>query len=115
MTPLAPDRSRVVTRSPWPKSRVGPSTARNGVSFSFWAKRNSGTYECGGYEPMASGDFMAEEIYPANSSGSRCEVYIWTMVPRQWARRVCGNTRVSGVTWAVQTGDPLPRSGCWCP
>ena len=63
VTPLAPDRTRVVTRSRVADVSSWAFTWQSIRSRSFWAKRVGGKYEGDSSDPMASGDFMAEDIY----------------------------------------------------
>ena len=64
VTPLVPDRTRVVTRSKVADVQRGAFTRQAARSYGFWAKRISGKYAGDDSDdPMASGDFMAEDIY----------------------------------------------------
>ena len=63
VTPLAPDRTRVVTRSKVADASSWAFMWQSIRSRSFWAKRVGGKYEGDSSDPMASGDFMAEDIY----------------------------------------------------
>ena len=64
VTPLAPDRTRVVTRSKVADVSAWAFTRQAARSYGFWAKRISGKYAGDDSDdPMASGDFMAEDIY----------------------------------------------------
>ena len=61
--PLAPERTRVVTRTKVANASSWQFARQEFRSWSFWNKRVTGKYEGGQDDPMASGDFMAEDIY----------------------------------------------------
>ena len=61
--PLAPDRTRVVTRTKIAKASSWQFMRQQFRSWGFWNRRVSGKFEGGEDDPMASGDFMAEDIY----------------------------------------------------
>lgn len=61
--PLAPDRTRVVTRTKVVKASSWQFMRQQFRSWGFWNRRVSGKFEGGEDDPMASGDFMAEDIY----------------------------------------------------
>ena len=65
VTPLAPDRTRVVTRTRMADASSWAYTWQAARSYGFWAKRIRGKYDGGdnSSDPMASGDFMAEDVY----------------------------------------------------
>ena len=65
VTPLAPDRTRVVTRTRMADASSWAYTWQAARSYGFWAKRIRGKYDAGenSSDPMASGDFMAEDVY----------------------------------------------------
>ena len=63
VNPLAPDRTRVVTRTKMTNASSWQFTRQEARSWSFWAKRVTGKYEGGEDDPMSSGDFMAEDVY----------------------------------------------------
>ncbi len=63
ITPLAPDRTRVVTRTRVAAASSWAFVRQQFRSYSFWTNRVSGKYKGDGDDPMASGDFMAEDIY----------------------------------------------------
>ena len=63
VTPLAPDRTRVVTRSRVANASAWAFARQEARSYGFWAQRMSGKYEGDADDPMASGDVMAEDIY----------------------------------------------------
>ena len=63
VTPLAPDSTRVVTRTKVANASSWAFTRQAMRSYGFWAKRIGGKYEGGDGDPMASGDFMAEDVY----------------------------------------------------
>ena len=63
VTPLAPDRTRVVTRSRMADASGWTFTLQQWRSAGFWWNRVGGKYEGGADDPLASGDFMAEDIY----------------------------------------------------
>ena len=63
VTPLAPDRTRVVTRTRLADVSWWAFTRQEIRSYSYWAKRVRGKYEGDAADPMASGDFMAEDVY----------------------------------------------------
>ena len=63
VTPLAPDRTRVVTRSRMANVSAWAFSRQEWRSYGFWSRRITGKYEGDSDDPMASGDFMAEDIY----------------------------------------------------
>lgn len=63
VTPLAPDRTRVVTRTRLADVSWWAFTRQEIRSYSYWAKRVRGKYKGDAADPMASGDFMAEDVY----------------------------------------------------
>ena len=63
VTPLAPDSTRVVTRTKIANASSWAFTRQAMRSYGFWAKRIGGKYKGGDGDPMASGDFMAEDVY----------------------------------------------------
>ena len=63
VTPLAPDSTRVVTRTKMANASSWAFTRQSMRSYGFWAKRIGGKYEGEDDDPMASGDFMAEDVY----------------------------------------------------
>ena len=63
VTPLAPDRTRVVTRSRVAHAEALAFTRQEWPSAGFWAKGVRGKYQGSADDPMASGDFMAEDVY----------------------------------------------------
>ena len=64
LTPLAPDRTRVVVRTKIADASLLAFASQSIRSFNFWTKRVRGKYESDdGDDPMASGDFMQEDIY----------------------------------------------------
>ena len=63
VTPLAPDSTRVVTRTKVANASSWAFTRQAMRSYGFWAKRIGGKYEGGDGDPLASGDFMAEDVY----------------------------------------------------
>ena len=63
VTPLAPDRTRVVTRTRMADASGWAFLSQEWRSAGFWWNRISGKFEGGEDDPMASGDFMAEDIY----------------------------------------------------
>ena len=63
VTPLAPDRTRVVTRSRMADASGWAFLSQEWRSAGFWWNRIRGKFEGGEDDPMASGDFMAEDIY----------------------------------------------------
>lgn len=64
VTPLAPDRSRVVIRTRVANASTWGFTRQAMRSYGFWAKRVSGKFEDGADDdPLKSGDFMAEDVY----------------------------------------------------
>ena len=64
VTPLAPDRTRVVIRTKVADTSVWPFIWQAVRSYGFWAKRVGGKFASGDPgDPLASGDFMAEDIY----------------------------------------------------
>ena len=63
VTPLAPDRTRVVTRTRVADTSLWEFVWQSFRSYGFWARRSGGKFEGNASDPMASGDFMAEDIY----------------------------------------------------
>lgn len=63
VTPLAPDRTRVVTRSRLANAPMRTFARQESRSWGFWVGRITGKYEGDADDPMASGDFMAEDIH----------------------------------------------------
>ena len=63
VTPLAPDRTRVVIRTKVAAAPYRAFMRQAARSSGFWSRRVSGKYRGGEDDPMASGDFMAEDIY----------------------------------------------------
>ncbi len=64
LTPLAPDRTRVVVRTKLADASVLAFASQSIRSFNFWSKRVRGKYDSeDADDPMASGDFMQEDIY----------------------------------------------------
>ena len=63
LTPLAPDRTRVVIRTKVAAAPYRAFMRQAARSSGFWSRRVSGKYQGGKDDPMASGDFMAEDIY----------------------------------------------------
>ena len=63
VTPLAPDRTRVVTRSRLADVSSLAFASQAVRSGAFWAKRTAGKYKGDESDPLASGDFMAEDVY----------------------------------------------------
>ena len=63
ITPLAPDLTRVVTRTRVADVSSWEFTRQAFRSSGFWSKRISGKYEGDEDDPMASGDFTTEDIY----------------------------------------------------
>ncbi len=63
VTPLAPDRTRVVTRTKLADASLWDFVWQSFRSYGFWARRIGGKFEGDASDPMASGDFMAEDIY----------------------------------------------------
>jgi len=64
LTPLAPDRTRVVVRTKIADASLLAFASQSIRSFNFWTKRVRGKYDSDdGDDPMASGDFMQEDIY----------------------------------------------------
>ena len=65
VTPLAPDRSRVITRTRLADASSWAFMRQEWRSAGFWSKRIRGKYPAGAdsNDPMASGDFMVEDIY----------------------------------------------------
>ena len=64
LTPLAPDRTHVVVRTKLADVSMLAFASQSIRSFNFWSKRVRGKYESDDAEdPMASGDFMQEDIY----------------------------------------------------
>lgn len=61
--PLAPDRTRVVLRIRVANASSWAFYRQEARSSGFWSKMVSGKYEGGSDDPMASGDFMAEDVY----------------------------------------------------
>ncbi len=63
ITPLAPDLTRVAIRTRVAKASSWEFIRQASRSHGFWSKRVSGKYEGDDDDPMASGDFTAEDIY----------------------------------------------------
>ncbi|MCY3784764.1 MAG: aromatic ring-hydroxylating dioxygenase subunit alpha [Chloroflexi bacterium] len=65
VTPLAPDRTRVVTRTKTADASIWAYMHQAVRSYGFWAGRVRGKFAGDGDsdDPMASGDFMAEDVY----------------------------------------------------
>ena len=63
VAPLAPDRTRVLTRTRMSNVSWREFSRQKSRSWGFWAKRITGKFEGGEDDPMASGDFMAEDVY----------------------------------------------------
>ena len=64
LTPLAPDRTRVVVRTKLADTSLLAFASQSIRSFNFWTKRVRGKYDSDDADdPMASGDFMQEDIY----------------------------------------------------
>ena len=65
VTPLAPDRTRVVTRTKTADASIWAYMHQAVRSYGFWAGRVKGKFDGDGDsgDPMASGDFMAEDVY----------------------------------------------------
>ena len=63
VTPLAPGRTLVVTRTKLANVSSWRFSRQESRSRGFWAKRITGKYQGGGDDPLASGDFMAEDVY----------------------------------------------------
>ncbi len=65
VTPLAPDRTRVVTRTRTANASIWAYMHQAVRSYGFWAGRIRGKFDAVGDsdDPMASGDFMAEDVY----------------------------------------------------
>ncbi len=63
VNPISPDRTRVVIRTRVAAASSWAFTRQAARSRRFWTRRVSGKYEGHGDDPMASGDFMAEDIY----------------------------------------------------
>ena len=67
VTPLAPDRTRVETRTRVKDASVWAFTKQQWKSASFWSRQTRGKYTREETQdkddPMASGDFMAEDVY----------------------------------------------------
>lgn len=63
VNPLSPDRTRVVIRTRVAAASYRAFARQAARSRGFWNKRVSGKYKGRGDDPMASGDFMAEDIY----------------------------------------------------
>ena len=65
VTPLAPDRTRVVTRTRTANASIWAYMHQAVRSYGFWAGRIRGKFDGVGDsdDPMASGDFMAEDVY----------------------------------------------------
>ena len=64
VTPLAPDRTRVVTRSKVADASAWAFARQAARSAGYWAQRIRGKYAGDGDDdPLASGDFMAEDVY----------------------------------------------------
>ena len=64
LTPLAPDRTRVVVRTKLADASLLAFASHSIRSFNFWTKRVRGKYDSGDADdPLASGDFMQEDIY----------------------------------------------------
>ena len=64
VTPLAPERTRVVTRTRVANASSWAFARQEARSYGFWAQRITGKYDDGDADdPLASGDFMAEDIY----------------------------------------------------
>ena len=63
VTPLAPDRTRVVIRSKVAAVSSGAFLWQSIRSYGFWAGRTRGKFEGDSSDPLASGDFTAEDIY----------------------------------------------------
>ena len=64
LTPLAPDRTRVVVRTKLADASMLAFASQSIRSFNFWSKRVRGKYDSDDADdPMTSGDFMQEDIY----------------------------------------------------
>ena len=63
VTPLAPDRTRVIIRTRVAAASSWAFMWQSIRSYGFWATRSRGKYKGDSSDPMASGDFMAEDIY----------------------------------------------------
>ncbi|MDE0370150.1 MAG: aromatic ring-hydroxylating dioxygenase subunit alpha [bacterium] len=63
VNPISPDRTRVVIRTRVAAVPYRAFARQAARSRRFWARRVSGKFEGHGDDPMASGDFMAEDIY----------------------------------------------------
>jgi len=63
VTPLAPDRTRVVIRSKVAAASSGAFLWQSIRSYGFWRGRTRGKFEGDSSDPLASGDFTAEDIY----------------------------------------------------
>ena len=64
LMPLAPDRTRVVVRTKLADASMLAFASQSIRSFNFWSKRVRGKYDSDDADdPMASGDFMQEDIY----------------------------------------------------
>ena len=64
LTPLAPDSTRVVVRTKMADASLLAFASQSVRSYSFWSGRVRGKYDSDdGDDPMASGDFMQEDIY----------------------------------------------------
>ena len=64
LTPQAPDRTRVVVRTKLADASLLAFASQSVRSFNFWSKRVRGKYDSDDADdPMASGDFMQEDIY----------------------------------------------------
>ena len=63
VTPLAPDLTRVETRTKVKNASDWEFAAREWGSSGFWSRNIAGKYDGNAGDPMAAGDFMAEDIY----------------------------------------------------
>jgi Rieske 2Fe-2S family protein len=64
LTPLAPARTRVVVRTKMADASLLAFASQSLRSYNFWSNRVRGKYDSeDGDDPMASGDFMQEDIY----------------------------------------------------
>lgn len=64
ITPIAPDSTRVVVRTKVADASFLAFASQSFRSWSFWSKRVRPKYDSGDVDdPMASGDFMQEDIY----------------------------------------------------
>ena len=110
VTPLAPDRSRVVTRSRLANVSGWAFGRQEWRSYGFWRSGSAANTRAAPTTRWRRATSWPRTSTLANSSRSRCEAPTSSMAPRPWARRECGSTSNSYAPGYKNPDQPPPAS-----